>query len=240
MTPLERSIKLKTIGLIGGMSWESSIEYYRIINEVVRERLGGLHSAKSIMYSVDFAEIDAFQERSEWGEVTKRLIEAACYVENGGADFIIICTNTMHRMAAEVQAQIGIPLLHIADATAEKVKALGLRRIGLLGTRYTMEEDFYRGRLEREHGLEVIIPGKAGRETVHRVIYDELVVGVVNSASKAEYIAIIGDLVEEGAQGVISGCTEIGSLVGEGDVSVPVFDTTLIHATAAAEYALGE
>jgi len=232
---------VKTIGLIGGMSWESSIEYYRIINEVVRVKLGGLHSARSVMYSVDFAEIEAPMKRARWDEVTQLLVQAARRVQEGGADFVVICTNTMHRVADEVQEQIGIPLLHIADATAGKIKADGVtRRVGLLGTRVTMEEAFYRGRLVEKHGLEVLTPGEKDRETVHRVIFEELVVGKVNPSSKAQYLAIIDRLVDDGAEGIILGCTEIGLLVGQGDIPVPVFDTTLIHATAAVEYALAE
>ena len=227
-----------TIGLIGGMSWESSIEYYRIVNQLVRERLGSLHSAKSVMYSVDFAEIETLQREGRWEEATQLMVEAARHVEHGGADFVIICTNTMHKMADRVQAQIGIPLLHIADATAEKIKARGLRRVGLLGTRFTMEGDFYRGRLVEKHGLEVLIPAEREREIIHRVIYDELVVGKIVPSSKIQYLDIIRGLVRDGAAGIILGCTEIGLLVGQGDVEVPVFDTTLIHARAAVEYAL--
>lgn len=229
---------MKTIGLVGGMSWESSIEYYRIINELVRERLGGLHSAKSVMYSVDFAEIETLQRQGRWEEATRFMVEAARHVEIGGADFVVICTNTMHKMAERVQEQIGIPLLHIADATAAKIRARGLRRVGLLGTRFTMEGDFYRGRLVEKHGLEVLIPPDRERETVHRVIYDELVVGKIMPASKIHYLDIIGGLIRDGAGGIILGCTEIGLLVGQEDVEVPVFDTTLIHARAAVEYAL--
>jgi aspartate racemase len=223
------------------MSWESSIEYYRIINEVVRAKLGGLHSARSVMVSVDFAEIEAPMNAGRWDEVTGLLIQAARCVQDGGADFVVICTNTMHRVADAVQAEIGIPLLHIADATAEKIEADGVgRRVGLLGTRVTMEEAFYRGRLVEKHGLEVLIPGERDRETVHRVIFEELVVGKVNPSSKAQYLRIIDHLVGDGAEGIILGCTEIGLLVGQGDIAVPVFDTTLIHATAAVEYALDE
>jgi aspartate racemase len=231
---------VKTIGLIGGMSWESSIEYYRIINETVREKLGGLHSAKSVMYSVDFAEIEALQQEGRWEEATKQMIDVAHQVERGGADFIIICTNTMHRMADEVQENIGIPLLHIADATADKIKAKGLKVIGLLGTRYTMEEEFYRGRLVERHGLDVLIPGENERQVVHQVIYDELVMGKIEPSSKARYMEIIEAMVLRGVEGIILGCTEIGLLVGDRDVAVPVFDTTFIHATTAVEYALGE
>jgi aspartate racemase len=229
---------MKTMGLIGGMSWESSIEYYRIINETVRAKLGGLHSAKSIMYSVDFAEIEALQHQGKWDEATAMMIAAAKSVEAGGADFVIICTNTMHMMADNVQKHIQIPLLHIADATAERIKAQGLRKIGLLGTRFTMEEDFYRGRLIKKHGLEVLIPTEEEREIVHRVIYDELCVGEIRGSSKEQYVGIMDHLVRDGAEGIILGCTEISLLVGDEDSRVPLFDTTQIHAVAAVEYAL--
>ncbi len=229
---------MKTIGLIGGMSWESSSEYYRIINETVQQRLGGVHSAKSIMYSVDFADIETLQHQDRWQEATQCMIDAAQRVEKGGADFLLICTNTMHKMADEVQANISIPLLHIADATAVKVREQGLYKIGLLGTKFTMEEDFYQGRLKGKHSLEVLIPSEPDRAVVHRVIYDELVVGKINPASKAEYKRIIERLIEQGAQGIILGCTEIGLLVEQADSSVPLFDTTQIHAIAAVDYAL--
>jgi len=229
---------MKTIGMIGGMSWESSIEYYRIINEKVKENLGGLHSAKSLMYSVDFAEIEALQHAGRWDEATQAMIEAAKHVESGGADFIVICTNTMHKMADEVEAAIGIPLLHIADATAEAIKSQKLGKIGLLGTKFTMEEDFYRGRLVEKHGLDVLIPGADDREIVHRVIYDELVLGEIKAKSREVYKQIIEKLIAEGAQGIILGCTEIGLLVKDEDSRVPLFDTTNIHAVAAVEMAL--
>ncbi len=229
---------MKTIGLIGGMSWESSIEYYRLINEAARDRLGGLHSAKSVMYSVDFAEIETLQHQGKWDQATRMMIDVAKNVERGGADFMIICTNTMHKMANDVQQAIDIPLLHIADATAEKIKAQGLNKVGLLGTKFTMEQDFYRGRLVDQHGLEVIIPDDRQREMVHRVIYDELCVGQVEAGSKAQYLDIMAEFVDDGAQGIILGCTEIGLLVGEEDCQVPLFDTTYIHAVAAVEYAL--
>jgi aspartate racemase len=229
---------MKTIGMIGGMSWESSIEYYRIINEKVKEKLGGLHSAKSVMYSVDFAEIEALQHAGRWEEATQDMIEAARHVEAGGADFLIICTNTMHKMADEVEAAIGLPLLHIADATAEVIKAQGLTRIGLLGTKFTMEEDFYRGRLVEKHGLDVLIPDAEDREIIHRVIYDELVLGEIKSESREQYKQIIEKLIAAGAQGIILGCTEIGLLVKDEDSRVPLFDTTYIHAVSAVEMAL--
>ncbi len=229
---------MKVIGMIGGMSWESSIEYYRLINEAVKERLGGLHSARSVMVSVDFAEIEALQHAGSWEAATRLMIEAARSVEAGGADFLIICTNTMHKMADAVQQSIGIPLLHIADATGDAIQARGLRRLGLLGTRFTMEQAFYRGRLEEKHALQVLIPGPADREIVHRVIYDELVLGRVEPASKAEYLRIIDRLAESGAEGIILGCTEIGLLISQVDSPLPLFDTTRIHALAAVGYAL--
>jgi len=229
---------MKTIGMIGGMSWESSLEYYRIINEAVKEQLGDLHSAKSLMYSVDFAEIEAPQREGRWQEATQAMINAAKAVEAGGADFLIICTNTMHKMVDEVQRSIAIPLLHIADATAVEIKARGLHRLGLLGTRFTMEEEFYRGRLEEKYALDVLVPDRADREIVHRVIYDELVVGRIEPASKAEYLRIIATLAHAGAEGIILGCTEIGLLVSQADCSLPLFDTTRIHALAAVQFAL--
>ncbi len=229
---------MKTIGLIGGMSWESSVKYYRIINERVRDRLGGLHSAKSLMYSVDFGEIETLQRQGKWEELTALMIAAAKNLEKGGADFILICTNTMHKMADAVQENIAVPLLHIADATAEKVKAEGIRKVGLLGTLFTMEESFYKGRLTDKYGLQVLIPDKAERELVHQVIFEELCAGEIKPASKEHYIQIMNRLAEKGAEGIILGCTEIGLLVGENDARVPLFDTTVIHAEAAVEYAL--
>jgi len=229
---------MKTIGLIGGMSWESSIEYYRIINEKTREKCGGLHSAKNIMYSVDFAEIEDLQRRGEWDEAAQIMIAVARNLEKCGADFIVICTNTMHKLAESVQRHIQIPLLHIAYATAEKIKAKGIKNVLLLGTRVTMEEDFYMGRLMHKHGLEVMVPLKAERKIVNDVIYDELCKGKVEPSSKEAYLAIISRCVKEGAESVILGCTEIGLLIQEGDVKVPLFDTAKIHAMAAIEYAL--
>lgn len=229
---------MKTIGLIGGMSWESSAEYYRIINEAVHARLGGFHSAKSIMLSVDFAEIEVLQMQGRWSEAADILVGAAKSLEAGGADFVVLCTNTMHKSAVEIQSSIRIPFLHIADATAEKVKAAGISTVGLLGTRFTMEEDFYKSRLTQRFGLNVVIPNAPDRETVHRVIYDELVKGIVRKESRHRYLDIIDCLVKDGAQGVILGCTEIGLLVRDGDCRVPLFDTTRIHAEVAVEYAL--
>lgn len=231
---------MKTIGMIGGMSWESSIEYYRIVNQAIREKLGGLHSAQSIMYSVEFAEIEMLQHQNRWDELAKIMIEAARGLERGGADFVIICTNTMHKLYDMVQTAIMIPMLNIADATAEEIKTKGIDRIALLGTRFTMEEDFYKGRLVEKYGLEVRIPSSAQREAVHRVIYDELCAGIIKPDSKQKYADIIQDLVAKGTGGVILGCTEIGLLVKQEDSPVPLFDTTEIHARAAVDYALAE
>ncbi len=231
---------MKTIGLIGGMSWESSIEYYRIVNEKTRAKLGPLHSAKCLMVSVDFAEIEILQREGRWDEAARCMVEAAKSLENGGADFIVLCTNTMHKAAGEIQAHTHIPFLHIADATALQIKAAGLHKIGLVGTRFTMEEAFYKDRLVQDHGLEVIIPTAQEREVVHRVIYDELVVGKILPASKEKYVEIIRRMVEAGVEGIILGCTEIGLLIRPEDCSVPLFDTTRIHAEAAVAYALAE
>jgi len=229
---------MKTIGLIGGMSWESSLLYYRFINQGVKARLGGLHSAKCIMYSVDFAEIEPLQHEGKWAEAAHKMIEAARHVEEGGADFIVLCTNTMHKTANDIESHVSIPFLHIADPTAEKVKAEGLTKVGLLGTCFTMEDDFYKGRLSDRHGLEVLVPAEGEREAVHQIIYDELCLGEVRQASKEAYRVIMKNLVSRGAQAIILGCTEIGLLVGVEDSPVPVFDTTRIHAEAAVEYAL--
>ena len=230
---------MKTIGLIGGMSWESSIEYYRIINQEIQKKLGGVHSAKSVMVSLDFAEIEELQNQGNWDEATRIMVETAQLVEKGGADFVLICTNTMHLMAEEVQAGVNIPLLHIADATAQAVKQRELDIIGLLGTRFTMEKEFYRGRLEELHQLKVLIPDREKREQVHRVIYDELVQGMITDDSREIYREVIDTLVAGGAQGIVLGCTEIGLLVKQEDVPVPVFDTMEIHARAAVDAALG-
>jgi aspartate racemase len=228
---------VKTIGLIGGMSWESSIEYYRIINEVTKSKLGGLHSAKSVMYSVDFAEIEILQHQNRWQEATALMVSAAQNLERAGADFVVLCTNTMHKLAAEIEANIQVPFLHIADATAEKIQSRGIQKIGLLGTRFTMEQDFYRGRLVEKHGLEVLIPNAEEREVMHRVIYEELCLGIINPESRKQYIKIMNRLVESGAEGIILGCTEIELLVQNGDVTVSLFPTTRIHAEAAVEKA---
>ncbi|GAA2842800.1 aspartate racemase [Aminobacter aminovorans] len=229
----------KVIGLIGGLSWESSAEYYRIINQRVRVLGGGLHSARMLMWSFDFAEIEALQAAGRWQEATLEMIDAARRLERGGADFVVICSNTMHRMADEVQAAIGIPLLHIADPTAERIRAAGFSRVGLLGTAFTMEQDFYKGRLAERHGLEVLVPEAEDRAVVHRVIYDELVQGLVVASSRQAYREVIARLVARGAEAVILGCTEIMLLVGPEDSGVPLFDTTGIHAEAAVDMALG-
>jgi len=225
------------IGLIGGMSWESSAEYYRIINEAVRDRLGGLRSARCLMWSFDFGEIEALQHAGRWDEAAALLTDAAQRLERGGADFFLICTNTMHRMADPVQAAVSIPLLHIADPTAERIKARGFTRVGLLGTAFTMEQDFYKGRL-RHRGLDVLVPEAEDRAVVHRIIYDELVQGRAEPASRDAYRAVIARLAGRGAEAVILGCTEIMLLIGPGDSPVPIFDTTRIHAEAAVERAL--
>jgi aspartate racemase len=229
---------MKILGLLGGMSWESTIPYYRIVNERVRDRLGGLHSARLALYSVDFAEIERLQMQGDWDEAGRQLADAAAALQRAGAQAIVICTNTMHKVAAAVEAGSGLPLLHIADATAVRIRSAGLARIGLLGTRFTMEQDFYRERLEA-HGLDVIVPDAAQRDEVHRVIYDELCRGEILDASRERYRAIMADLVRRGAEGIILGCTEIGLLVGAADTTVPTFDTTRIHAEAAADWALG-
>jgi aspartate racemase len=220
------------------MSWESTVPYYRTINRVVGEMLGGLHSAKMVVYSVDFQEIEQLQHAGSWIEAGMILVAAGRAVQRAGADFLVLCTNTMHKVAPQLEAAVDLPLLHIADATATRVKAAGTRRVGLLGTRFTMEEDFYRGRLEREHGLEVLVPGAKQRETVHRVIYDELCRGRVLDESRLQYQRIVRDLVDQGAGGVILGCTEIGLLLGPQDAEVPLFDTAQIHAEEAARYSL--
>ena len=229
---------MKTIGLIGGMSWESSIEYYRLINEGVKQRLGGLHSAKCLLYSVDFAEIEPLQHENRWSEAARRMSDAARHVQDGGADFLVLCTNTMHKTVAEIQRHVRIPLLHIADATAAAIQQQGITRIGLLGTRFTMEDDFYRGRLTDRYGLEVLVPEEDQRRMVNEVIYTELCVGRIEGRSKQKYLDVIDALVRRGAGGIVLGCTEIGLLLGQDDCSVPVFDTTRIHAQAAVNYAL--
>ena len=229
---------MKTIGLVGGLSWESSKEYYRIINETVNERLGGLHSAKCMLYSLDFAEIRKIQQTKGWDEVTKILIDAAHRLEAAGADIVVICANTMHKFVPEIQRRIHVPILHIADATAEKILEKGLKKVGLLGTKMTMEEDFYKGRIGERFGIDVLVPDKDERDFIERAIFDELCVGKMNPSSKKRFKEIIGKLVENGAEGIILGCTEIPLLIKQEDVNVPIFDTAEIHAKAAVEFAL--
>lgn len=229
---------MKTIGLIGGLSWESSAQYYRIINQRIQEKLGGLHSAKCLMYSFDFATVEKLQHQNLWDEATHLMVEAAQNLERGGADFIIICSNTMHKMAEAVQNQVKIPLLHLADATAEQIVAAKMQKIGLLGTIYTMEQDFYKGRLAEKYDLEVVVPEADERQYVSDVIYQELVLGKVNPASRQKYREIIAHLVGKGVEGIILGCTEIMLLVEQEDSVVPLFDTTTIHAITAVDYAL--
>ena len=229
---------MKTIGLIGGMSWESTMEYYRVLNEVTSEKLGGLHSAKCILYSVDFAEIDELQRADRWQEAAALMVKAGQSLQAAGADFLLICTNTMHKLYDEVETEVDLPLLHIADATAAAIRTAGISRVGLLGTRFTMEQDFYRGQLAEKHGLEVLIPEEADRELVHKVIYNELCLGIVKQESREGFAEIIRRLAARGAQGVILGCTEIEGLVRQEDSPVPVFPTTRIHAVAAVEWAL--
>jgi len=224
---------MKTIGLLGGMSWESTVGYYRQINEGVRDTLGGLHSAKIAMVSVDFDPIEKLQVSGDWDAMARILVGAARDIEAAGADFLLICTNTMHRVAGDVEAGTGIPLLHIADATAEALVSDGIRTVGLLGTAFTMEQEFYKGRLEQLHSLEVLTPDDAGRADVHRVIYEELCLGVLRESSKQRYLEIIGQLSQAGAQAVILGCTEIGLLVQQTDTEVRLYDTTALHASKA-------
>ena len=230
---------MKTLGLIGGMSWDSTAIYYRHLNEIVRERLGGLHSAKLLLWSFDFADIAERQASGDWDGAAALLCDAAKKLEAAGAEGLLICTNTMHRMADEVQAAVSAPLIHIADATAAAVKCAGVKRPALLATRFTMEQDFYKGRLIERHGLQPVVPDAAGRDMVHRVIYDELCQGIVSQASKADYLAEVGKLRrEEKIDGVIMGCTEITMLIGQDDFDIPVFDTTRIHAEAAVDFSL--
>lgn len=228
---------MRTLGLIGGMSWESTVSYYREINEGVKQHLGGLHSARLLLFSVDFHEIEQLQHAGEWEKAGEVLAQAASALERAGAEGLMICTNTMHKVAAQVQSAVSIPLLHIADPTAAAIKAAGLTRIGLLGTRFTMEQDFYRKRLE-SHGLEVLIPGEEDRAVVHSVIYDELCLGTVREESRKKYLDIIDRLVGNGAQAIILGCTEISLLIRTTDTRVPLFDTTTIHAADAVRWSL--
>lgn len=228
---------MKTIGLLGGMSWESTELYYRLINEGIKARLGGLHSARIALVSVDFHEIEVMQRAEDWEQAGAALAKAARAVQAAGADFLLLCTNTMHKVAPQIEAAVSIPFLHLADATAQRIHSAGLHRVGLLGTAFTMEQDFYKARLA-QHGLNVLVPSAADRQIVHRVIYEELVLGEVNPASRGEYLRIIDDLAGRGAEGVIAGCTEIGMLVKQEHTATPLFDTTAIHAQAAVDMAL--
>ena len=229
---------MKVIGLIGGMSWESTVPYYRQINETIKERLGGLHSARIILYSVDFHEVERLQHLGDWAAAGSLLADVARAVEMAGADVLVLCTNTMHKVAPAIEAAVGIPLLHIADATAEEIKAAGVSTVGLLGTRFTMEQGFYKDRLQQAFGLRVLTPGARDREIVHRVIYDELCLGKIIDQSRTEFRRVMAELVSQGAEAIILGCTEITLLVGRADAAVPLFDTTGIHARKAAEWAL--
>lgn len=229
---------MKTIGLIGGMSWESTLTYYRLINEQVKARRGGLHSARLILYSVDFHDIERLQKSGDWVAAGQVLARAACALEAAGANFLVLCTNTMHKVSPAIEEAVTIPLLHIADVTARAIHSAGVVRAGLIGTRFTMEQEFYRARLSYPHGLEVMVPEPEDRDVVHRVIYEELCLGRIVDASREQYKRIIGNLVARGAEAVILGCTEISLLVGADDAGVPLFDTTLLHATGAADMAL--
>ncbi|NPV91763.1 MAG: aspartate/glutamate racemase family protein [Firmicutes bacterium] len=229
---------MKTIGLLGGMSWESSAEYYRIINQSVRDRLGGSHSARCVMYSVDFAEIETLQNEGDWEAMTRILADAAGKVARGGADLILLCTNTMHKVFDAISASVSVPMIHIADAAALRVKEAGINRVGLLGTRFTMEQDFYKGRLAARHGLEVITPDERERQVIHDVIYNELCRGIIDDRSRKYYLKVIEGLVDRGCQGIVLGCTEIPLLIKQQDTETPLFDTTTIHARKAVEEAL--
>ncbi len=229
---------MKTIGLLGGMSWESTIPYYRQINQHIKQQLGGLHSAKIILYSVDFADIEALQRSGDWDRAGELLTEAAVKLQAAGADCLVLCTNTMHKVAAVIETAVTIPLLHIADATAEAIQLAGLKKVALLGTRFTMEQDFYKKRLTESYGLEVLVPDEESRALVHQVIYQELCLGLVKPDSRLQYQQIMADLVVQGAEAIILGCTEIALLVSAEDCAVPLFDTTFLHAQKAADYAL--
>jgi len=229
---------MKTIGLLGGMSWESTVGYYRMINEGVKKALGGLHSAKIVLYSVDFDPIEKLLNRGDWQGVAEDLSAAALKIQAAGADFLLICTNTMHQVAPEIQDKMDIPLLHIADATAEALVRSGIKKTGLLGTAFTMEQDFYKGRLNRDHGLDVLVPGKDDRAFIHQTIFQELCLGIAKPGTREEYLRIISSLADQGAEAVILGCTEIGMLVDQKDTPVKLFDTTAIHAEKAVQYAI--
>lgn len=229
---------MKTIGLIGGMSWESSVVYYQLINRQIKEQLGGLHSCRSLMYSVDFDEIARLQHQDDWDTLTEIMVDAAQRLEKGGADFIVLCTNTMHKMAKDIEQNTSIPFLHIADATAQEIKKHRFSKVGLLGTKFTMEGDFLKGRLQEKHKIETIIPDQQARERVHTIIYEELIKGIFTENSRQEYLRIIQQLAADGAEGVILGCTEIPLLVSSKDTDIPLFDTTTIHASQAVAFAL--
>ncbi len=229
---------MKTIGLLGGLSWESSAVYYQIINETVKAKLGGLHSARCLLYSFDFAEIEVLQRQGDWQMASDRMVAAAQKLKRGGAEGLVICSNTMHKMADAVEDALDIPLLHIVDATAEVIVAQGLTKVGLLGTRFTMEQEFYTQRLQTRYGLQVCVPDEPGRAIAHQIIYEELCQGIFKPESKHQYQQLIEQLTQQGATGIILGCTEIGSLIQPDDVSVPIFDTTRIHAEAAVNWAI--
>jgi len=229
---------MKVIGLLGGMSWESTALYYRILNQQVKQRLGGLHSAQLVLYSVDFQPIEQLQAAGEWQQAGEMLAAAAQNLERAGAQCIVLCTNTMHKVAPQISAAVSVPLLHIADATGRRIQQAGLRKVGLLATRFTMEQAFYRGRLEQQFNLQVIVPAEEDRALVHQVIYHELCLGTINPASRQRYRQIMQQLVDQGAEAIILGCTEITLLVDDSDASVPLFDTTLIHAEEAVNQAL--
>lgn len=229
---------MKVIGLIGGMSWESTVPYYRQVNETIKQQLGGLHSAKVVLYSVDFHEVERLQHAGDWDAAGAMMADTARALQVAGASFIVLCTNTMHKVAPAIEAAVQIPLLHIADPTAQEIKRAGLRKVGLLGTRFTMEQAFYKERLRELHGLEVVVPELADRDIVHRIIYEELCLGHISDAARVAYRRIMADMVAQGAQAIILGCTEISLLVGQQDASVPLFDTTAIHARSAALFSL--
>lgn len=229
---------MKKIGLIGGMSWESSLEYYKIINETIKLKLGGLHSAECLMYSVDFQEIESLQHQNKWEELTNIMVDIAQKLKNADANFIIICTNTMHKMASDIESRVGIKVLHIAEVTGEKIVQKGIKKVGLLGTKFTMEGDFYKKILKEKFNIDVIIPNEDHREMVHEVIYEELCKGIINEASKEKYKKVIESLALKGAEGIVLGCTEIPLLIKQEDVDIPIFDTTTIHAISAVEFAL--
>ncbi len=229
---------MKMIGMIGGMSWESSLEYYRIVNQTIKEKLGGFHSAKCILYSVNFEEVEKRQHQGDWESLTQLMVDAAQRLKKAGADFLVLCTNTMHKMADEVQEAVRIPLLHIADVTAAAIRANGQARVGLLGTKFTMEQDFYKDRLIQKHGIDVLIPNDRERQVIHDILYSELCLGEIKELSRGRFKDIIQNLVGRGAQGVILGCTEIPLIISQKDYEIPLYDTTALHAQAAVEFAL--